>query len=139
MNSSFPLWLFILPRNDENATLTTSRLFGPLPLTAERIDLHLQASSPGVYALGEERDDVFVIRQMGRCDHDLRSTLKRHVGGRFSLFKFRYALSPLDAFGKECELFHSVVTLDDPVHPKPPEGTYVNCTRCQSSRAATAE
>lgn len=70
-----------------------------------------------------------MIHQVGKCDHDMRSTLRCHVRGRFGLFKFRYALSPLDAFGKECELFHSVVTLDDPVHPTPPDGTQAKCSR----------
>src|SRR5690348_16129389 len=83
-------------------TNPATRLFGPFPLTLERIDHNLQAASPGVFALGEERGGLFVIQYIGRSDGDLRSTLKAHVGGRYRLFKFRYALSALDAFGKEC-------------------------------------
>ena len=121
------------------ATNLATRLFGPFPLTLEHIDKYLQAASPGVFALGEERDELFLINYIGRSDGDLRSTLKAHVGGRYSLFKFRYALSALDAFGKECELYHSVVTLHDPVHPVPPPGTHAACGGCgQDSRAANA-
>ncbi len=119
--------------------MTTSRLYGPLPLTPERIDKHLQGSSPGVFALGEQRNGNFVIMKIGRSDHDLRLTLKSHVGGQHALFMFRYALTPLDAFGKECELYQSLATLDNPIHPSPPSGTHAVCSRCsQHSLAANA-
>ena len=88
---------------------------------------------------GEERDGLFLIKHIGRSDGDLRSTLKAQVESRYSLFKFRYALSALDAFGKECELYHFVVTLHDPIHPVAPPGTNAACSRCrQHSRAASA-
>ena len=120
-------------------TNPATRLFGPFPLTLERIDHNLQAASPGVFALGEERHGLFLIKHIGRSDGDLRSTLKAQAGGRYSLFKFRYALSALDAFGKECELYHSVVTLHDPIHPVPPPGTNAACSGCrQHSHAASA-
>ena len=105
----------------------------------DRIDKHVQGSSPGVFALGEQRDGNFVIKQIGRSDHDLRLALKSHVGGQHTLFKFRYALTSLDAFGKECELYHSLATLDNPIHPTPPPGTHAQCNRCRpDSRAASA-
>ena len=117
-------------------TNPATRLFGPFPLTPERIDHNLQAASPGVFALGEERGGLFVIQYIGRSDGDLRSTLKAHAGGRYRLFKFRYALSALDAFGKECELYHFVITLHNPIHPAPPPGTDAACSRCRRDSIA---
>ena len=117
--------------------MATPRLYGPLPLTAERVDRHLQASSPGVYALGEERDGLFVIGRVGRSDCDLRSALIAQVGSRFTHFKFRYALSAEDAFRTECDLYHAV-SLNDPIHPIAPDGTCLQCTRCHSVFADNA-
>lgn len=115
--------------------MATPRLYGPLPLTVERVGRHLLESSPGVYALGKEQDGLFVIGEVGRSDHDLRSALTAQVGGRFSQFKFRYALSAEDAFRTECELYHTV-TLDHPIHPIAPAGTYLQCSACHPTFVA---
>jgi len=110
--------------------VTAPRLYGPLPLDPERIDDHLQANSPGVYALGFSVDGMFLIKQVGRSDEDLRSALKAHVGGPHSQFKFAYALSSRDAFEKQCQLFHALVILNDPIHPTAPAGTDLKCPGC---------
>ncbi len=106
------------------------RLFGPFLLTAERIDSHLQANSPGVYGLGEKHDGNFVFKSVGRSDQDVRAALKQHVAGPYSWFKFCYALSPRDALEKECELYHSLVTLDNPAHPAAPKNSGFRCPYC---------
>lgn len=115
------------------ASLVAHRLYGPFRLSVDRIDRHVQTSSPGIFALAEKRDGSFLINRIGRSDEDLRSALKAHVGGRYSSFKVRYALSALDAFGKECELYHPLATLHDPIHP----GTRAECSRRDRSRAAS--
>jgi hypothetical protein len=106
------------------------RLFGPFKLTVDRLDKHLQASSPGIFALGEERHGVFTIKQIGRSDDDLRLALKSHIRGPHKYFKFSYAMSPEDAFAKECELYHSLIALDQPTHPAPPNSKDLKCARC---------
>ena len=83
----------------------TPKLYGPFPLTDERIDDNV-VSSPGVYALGYTRGDEFVIAYLGRADNDLATELTTHVRGTYPLFKFAYALSAEDAFAKQCELYH---------------------------------
>ena len=112
----------------ENA-LTPPRLYGPLPLTAESIDKQIQAKSPGVYELGTVHKGIFVGKEVGRSDEDLRSALKAHFGGPYKQFRFRYAMSARDAFEKECHLYHSLPILDQP-HPQPPGGTDYKCPGC---------
>ena len=112
--------------------MAVPRLFGPLALTAERIDGPLQANSPGVYALGSSVNGAFFVKRIGRSDEDLRAALKAHVGGPYEQFKFTYALSPRDAFEKECHLFHSLVGLDSPTHPTAPKDTDAICPGCAS-------
>lgn len=106
------------------------RLYGPLALTPERLDGKLQADSPGVYALGFTVDGSFVIRRIGRSDEDLRAALRAHLEGPYEQFKFAYAVSPRDAFEKECHLFHGLAGLDHPAHPSAPKGTDVICPGC---------
>lgn len=88
------------------------RLFGPLPLTASRINDHLRRSAPGVYALGKKRDGIFWIEKIGRSDTDLTSALRNHLSGPHKHFVFGYAFSARDAFEKECELYHSIAVVD---------------------------
>lgn len=116
--------------------MSIPRLFGPLPLTVQRIETQLQASSAGVYALGVPVRGTFYIKRIGRADEDLRAALKLHLGGPHRYFKFTYALSARDAYEKECRLFHGLITLENPIHPLPPEDTDLVCFGC--SRALRA-
>lgn len=115
--------------------MTVPRLYGPLALTAENIDRHLQADSPGIYVLGNPVKGTFIVKRIGRSDQDLRSALKAHLRGPYLQFKFAYALSPGDAFLKECRVFHGLIVLDDLTHPTAPEGVDVKCPGCAVSRA----
>lgn len=108
------------------------RLYGPLPLSVDRIHTHVQANSPGVFALGLTVDETFLTKQIGRSDEDLQSALRPHVGGPYPQFKFSYAISARDAFERECELFHSLITLDVPIHPEPPKGMKLSCPSCSA-------
>lgn len=112
------------------------RLYGPLPLTPDRIQKNVQSGSAGIFALGLTVDGTFLTKQIGRSDEDLRLALLPHVGGPYPHFKFAYAISARDAFEKECELFHSLVTLDVPIHPAPPEGTDLSCRGCRAASHA---
>lgn len=120
--------------------MTAPRLFGPLPLAADRVEKHLQANSPGVYALGEIVNGTFVIRVIGRADEDLRIALKAFVSGSYKHFKFSYALSPRDAFAKECQLFHSLEVLHArQPHPTPPKGMDLRCWTCAYTERAGSD
>ena len=111
----------------------TPKLYGPFPLTVERIDDNV-VSSPGVYALGYMHGDEFVIAYLGRADEDLAVELTNHARGTYPLFKFAYALSAEDAFAKQCELYHETVGLENDIHPNPPRGTEAMCPRCKAWR-----
>lgn len=113
--------------------LMTPKLYGPFPVTDERIDDNV-VSSPGVYALGYTRGDEFVIAYLGRADDDLKAELKRYQRGTYSLFKFAYALSAEDAFAKQCELYHQTVGLENDIHPNPPRGSQAMCPHCKTWR-----
>jgi len=110
--------------------LTSPRLYGPFQLTEKGIDANLQPKSPGVYALGTTRNNLFIARYVGRSDADLKVGLKNHVAGPYRQFKFTYALSAREAFEKQCELFHDYVGLDNKRHPSPPRGLNIECPRC---------
>ena len=105
------------------------RLYGPFRLTSRGVETHVQPSA-GVYALGETRSGTFVTTQIGRSDNDLRSTLKAQVPGSSKLFKFAYAISPLEAFEKECELYHDLVESACQSHPKAPRKVKRLCRWC---------
>lgn len=106
------------------------RLYGPFALSEERVYGRLQANSPGVFALGSTTAGTFAIQRIGRSDEDLRTALKAHLGGPYEQFKFTYALSPRDAFEKECQLFHGLAGLDVSDHPRAPKDTDVICPAC---------
>ena len=111
--------------------MTNPRLYGPFQLTRQGIEAHLQSDSPGVYALGNSREDLFITGYIGRAT-DLRESLKAHIPGPYQLFKFAYALSDRDAFEKQCELYHEFVGLDNIHHPCPPDRTALLCPRCKT-------
>ncbi|HEY1239868.1 MAG TPA: hypothetical protein VGF16_04885 [Bryobacteraceae bacterium] len=111
------------------------RLYGPFQLTQQAIDAHLQADSPGVYALGSIRNNLFIVSYIGRADADLKAGLKGHVPGPYPQFKFTYAVSARDAFLKECEIYHEYIGLDNRRHPCPPRETDLRCPRCKRNRA----
>lgn len=111
--------------------MTSPRLYGPFQLNEKGLDSNLQSKSPGVYALGTTKNNLFIVRYVGRADADLKSGLKPHISGPYAQFKFTYALSPRDAFLKQCELYHDYVGLDNKRHPSPPRGVDLVCPRCQ--------
>jgi hypothetical protein len=93
-------------------------------------------SSPGVFALGYTREARFVIAYLGRADSDLQTGLMTHLGGPYQQFKFTYALSAVDAFGKQCELYHQCLGLENSTHPNPPDDDDMElvCPHCRISR-----
>ncbi len=114
--------------------MTSPKLYGPFKLTEQAIDAHLQADSPGVYALGYTRNNLFIVNYIGRADADLKADLRNHLPGPYEHFKFTYALSARDAFEKQCELYHEYAGLDNKYHPCPPHALDLRCPRCKLTR-----
>lgn len=106
-------------------------LFGPYPLTTKGVEENIPVKSPGVYALGSTRANTFYITYVGRSDEDVAARLKNHVALPDPQFKFTYASSAVDAFEKECELYHEYRTNANQVHPARPQGSNRKCPRCK--------
>lgn len=112
-------------------TMTNSGLAGPYQLSFEAIEAAVTRQSPGVYALGH-RDAAgrFSINHVGRSDSDVKARLRDYIGAA-SLFKFDYFSSAIEAFEKECALFHDIAPPGNRVHPDRPRGTTWRCPRCR--------
>lgn len=122
------------PTSIARGVTSVPKLYGPFQLKEERIDHNVVADSPGVYALGHTRHGKFVIAYLGRADTDLRADLKAHTSGPYHQFKFTYGLSAVDAFEKQCDLFHDLTGLENDTHPRPPaELNDLVCTHCKTA------
>ncbi len=106
-------------------------MYGPLPLTPQAIEAYVDANSIGVYILADGSNQA---RYVGRSDENLRQRLKGWAG-RYSSFYFEYARLPMEAFLRECELFHKYGgdegALDNRAHPACPKGCGQACPRCR--------
>ena len=111
-------------------------LKGSYTLDNETIDKVVTRTSPGAYALGYVKDNMFYVCYVGRSDTDINDRLKQHVGEKpkYSKFKFDYFGSPKAAFEKECNLWHDFGgpegSLDNKSHPDRPDGSNWKCPRC---------
>jgi|HubBroStandDraft_5_1064220.scaffolds.fasta_scaffold573797_1 hypothetical protein len=112
--------------------MPSSELRGPYKLTTTGIDAAVRNVSAGTYALGETIDGTFHIHYVGRADYDVSSRLKDHVPKWYPDFKFEYYGSALDAFEKECQLYHAFNPPDNEMHPARPANTYHQCPCCNA-------
>jgi hypothetical protein len=99
------------------------------------IDKLITRTSPGNYALGEQKDGKFIVSYVGRADFDLNDRVKDHLQKRKYLhFKFVYAPSPKGAYDRECKNFHDFGgaegKLDNKIHPDKPSGSSWRCPVC---------
>lgn len=118
---------------------------GPFDFNNESIDNTVTDASVGNYALGtvDKNTDNFHVTFVGRSDSDLKDKLKQHLnetkntGSRFETkntsFKYSYAVSPKDAFEKECSNYHDFVMskkLSNKTHPEKPDDMDWKCPIC---------
>ena len=117
-----------------------SGLRGSYRLEKWTIDHQVTRTSPGAYALGRTRNDVFEISYVGRSDDDVRGRLLQWIGS-YAEFKYEYYPSAKAAFEKECHLWHDfggdLNKLDNERHPARPAGTTWQCPRCDACRSVT--
>ena len=115
-------------------------LRGSFSLDAETIDDQVTEVSPGVYALGLKKGNIFHVHFVGRSDVDINAELKKHVG-KYDRFKFEYYDSPEAAFLKECDLYHAFRgpegKLDNKTHPDREQGTAGACPKCASVNSSS--
>lgn len=87
----------------------------------------------GAYVLGFQKPDTFIVSYVGRSDINLRDRLLKHIGERYTDFKFQCLTSKEETFYKECNLYHDFgesKLLDNKEHPDRPGGTNYQCPRC---------
>lgn len=107
-------------------------LFGPHSLTESTIDLVVQGTGPGAYALGEQNaSGGLSVQYVGRSDVDLNGRLKDWVGS-YKHFKYAFYPTPDVAYQKECRLYHDFGTSANQVHPARPQGSAARCAVCGS-------
>lgn len=111
-------------------------LTGPFQLNAATVDWGVTSTSPGAYALGRHDGNTFYVAYVGRADHDVAGRLKNWVGTKYTHFQFGYCMTAVEAFQKECRLFHDfggTAQLDNDIHPDRPSGSNVACPVCPPS------
>ena len=107
-----------------------SGLKGSFPLTAEEIKKQIKFKAPGVYTLGNLKDDgKYQTLYVGRADRDLAATLQKCLR-QTQRFKFEQFDAAEDAFHKECELYHLFKPAANKVHPPVPALEDWHCKEC---------
>ena len=105
---------------------------GSFPLTKDSINKEITKESAGNYAFGYVKDKTFYIKYVGRSDTNLNDRIKHGIGN-YKNFKFSYALSPKNAFEKECQNYHDFgedKKLDNDIHPDRPDNSNWECPIC---------
>ena len=103
---------------------------GPFKLTKEQLALEVTKTSPGTFILADEPGKVEYV---GRADEDLRIDLLNWIG-EYDHFQFEYAKTALEAFEKECVLWHRhggpLGKVEPTDHPDRPDGSGWQCPSC---------
>jgi len=101
---------------------------------SETVDKIIKIKAAGNFALGELDDNGdFVAGYVGWSDSDIKNEIRAMLGGRYSAFRYSYALTAKDAFEKNCRIFHDLggkVMLDNKEHPARPERVKWRCPLC---------
>lgn len=103
--------------------------------TPRYIRRYVPGGKPGTYALGALRNNEFAIGYVGRSDCCVRSRLLSHeLLGEFDVFAIDIARDSVQAFTRECELWHRVLDLGgrlaNRIHPAIPRGQDHHCPYC---------
>ncbi len=91
---------------------------------------HTREGWPGVYLLANTPDGV--VRYVGRSDTSVRARLLQHAAhSRYSFFLVEHIRDPVDAFLRECGLYHYYTSsIENEIHPRRPVGCSDACPRC---------
>src|SRR5271165_2864833 len=98
-------------------------LKGPYALIDEEINREVSGESPGAYALDQSHESgPFHITYVGRSDKNLNERLHEHKA-KYKRFKYETFATPLEAFEKECALYHDFNPPARISHPARPIGS----------------
>lgn len=111
-------------------------LKGSFRLSQLSVEANVPSGARGVYLLsrGERSErNRLIVSFVGRS-RDVRESLLSRLQGETQYLYFWYCTAESDneAFEQECKDFHSYssVKVLDCSHPKPPEGSSLNCPVC---------
>lgn len=95
------------------------------PFSVDEIYI-VDSGYPGVYALSR---NGITIHYVGRSDSSLRDRLRNSIteGEGYKYFWFDYETSPMQAYKKECILYHRYNPVDNTVHPAVPSNANWRC------------
>jgi Tfp pilus assembly protein PilZ len=103
-------------------------LLGPFPLTVRHIEANVSSDAKGVYVLGEGMGRQFEVLKVGRSD-DVKGSLGEYLG-KYKNFQYAFALSQVEAWDRECELYHQFRPRDNKAHPVRRYGSDWDCPVC---------
>ena len=102
------------------------------PFSTEDISEYVDSGYVGVYILSRDGRNVDYV---GRSDSDIQGRLRQSIseGVGYTAFWFCYESSAMQAYKRECYLFHKYRPPDNTVHPAVPKGVNWRCpvTGCQ--------
>jgi hypothetical protein len=103
-------------------------LLGPFPLTVRNIEANVSSDAKGVYVLGEGMGRQFDVLKVGRSD-DVKGSLGEYLG-KYKNFQYAFSLSQVEAWERECELYHQYRPRDNKAHPARRYGSDWDCPVC---------
>lgn len=104
-------------------------LYGSYSFNAANINAVVKGLGAGAYALGYNNEDgsLLYIQYIGRSDTDLNARLLSHIGENYKHFQYAFFDDAIQAYNKECWLYHTFNPPDNDIHPAKPEGTNCKC------------
>ncbi len=101
------------------------------PFTVASIEINVKKIAGGVYVLDPpDPRHRTAVGFVGRSDKDVAESLQRQVKAGYKEFAFTYTSSVLQAYDKECEMWHEWKPIANPVHPAKPPGKPMPCAIC---------
>ena len=96
------------------------------PFSVTTVSEYIDRGYIGVYVLSR---DALCVHYVGRGDYDLQGRLKTSIseGSGYRVFWFCYESSPMQAYKRECYLYHKYDPPDNSIHPAVPPGTNWRC------------
>jgi hypothetical protein len=96
------------------------------PYSVDEMSDFVDSGYVGVYVLSRRADAVAYV---GRSDSDIRRRLSRSIqeGTGYRYFWFCYESSPMQAYKRECRLYHRYQPPDNTVHPAVPPDANWRC------------
>lgn len=106
----------------------------PFPLDPATVERIIKLKAAGNFALGKLNDSgEFVAEYVGWSGSDIKSEIVAMLNSGYTAFEYSYALTPKDAFERDCRIFHDLggdIILDNKEHPARPERVKWRCPLC---------